>query len=84
MSKSVLVIETPKTCAECPLSFFADPDGSDDMFCMLAKDDRIEEAFTVRAGWCPLKPMPGRNVWDKKDFADGWNACINAMRGEEE
>ena len=28
---------------------------------------------------CPLKPMPAKNYWDKKDFADGWNACLEEI-----
>lgn len=84
MSRSVLVIDTPKTCADCI------------MLCVkyceyqcLANDKLIKKA-TGKPDWCPLKPLPERkeyivpidNVESQKDIiAVGWNACIDEITG---
>lgn len=57
MSKSVLVIDTPKSCAECPLFF----DHYSDMNCRGTKNYRtINYPYPkdFRQDWCPLKECP--------------------------
>ena len=31
-----------------------------------------------------LRPLPSKDYWHKKDYADGWNACIDEIVGETE
>ena len=84
MSKSVLVINTPKYCALCVLR-----SGVHHPFCRVNNRDITD--LSIRPDWCPLKPLPERkeyiipidNVESQKDIiAVGWNACINEITGE--
>lgn len=94
MSKSALVIDTPKTCMRCPFGLFI----GDYIFCVItidkdgaARQIRNDLYGIKRQNWCPLKPLPERkeyiipidNVESQKDIiAVGWNACINEITGE--
>lgn len=84
MSKSILVIDTPKHCSECPLL-----NGSDE--CTVQDDDAN---FNASDSWdelmrgCPLRKMPERKLHtapvsnyelQKNLLADGWNACIDEI-----
>ena len=91
MSKSILVINTPKECNECPLRH---------------SEEDICQATWEYNGWtadikeiCPLKPMPQKNKYDVEKYATvdyennvnlghylnkGWNDCIDEILGEEE
>lgn len=83
MSKSVLVLNTPKYCASCALR-----SGILHPFCRANRRDITD--LSIRPGWCPLKPLPEKkeyivpidNVESQKDIiAVGWNACINEITG---
>lgn len=83
MSKSVLVINTPKYCALCVLR-----SGVHHQFCRVNNRDITD--LSIRPDWCPLKPLPEKkeyivpidNVESQKDIiAVGWNACIDAITG---
>ena len=84
MSKSVLVINTPKYCALCVLR-----SGVSHPFCRVNNRDITD--LSIRPDWCPLKPLPERkeyivpidNVESQKDIiAVGWNACIDKITGK--
>lgn len=84
MSKSVLVMDTPKNCTQCTML-----NGADE--CILQDDDTNFEADTIdelRKG-CPLMNLPEK---DKGDYpantfdaghAEGWNACIDEITGDD-
>lgn len=83
MSKSVLVIDTPKYCALCVLR-----SGVHHPFCRVNNRDITD--LSIRPDWCPLKPLPERkeyivpidNVESQKDIiAVGWNDCIDEIIG---
>lgn len=93
--KSMLVIDMPQKCYECPLM-------SDDMYCnayayivkgrkLCVEDDVL---YGERNYGCPLKPMPEKKILDKQLFMignfrlidarfTGWNDCIDETLGEE-
>ena len=77
-SKSILVIDTPKNCAECKLMFLQ---GIGESICNAVDWSR-------RPTWCPLRPLPEMNTWDVTEnghvteFAEGWNACLEEIEGE--
>lgn len=88
--KAILILnEIPKICADCPLSYFADlEDPENDMMHCTVHNGYMEDAFRVRAVWCPLKPMPkekdGTFRWVGIDGADesyihGWNDCLEEI-----
>lgn len=54
MSKSVLVINTPKYCALCVLR-----SGVHHPFCRVNNLDITD--LSIRPDWCPLKPLPEKN-----------------------
>lgn len=68
MNKSILIIDTPKNCWECPLhteSF--NEDYEDIMICNAAE---LESHYGKIPSYCPLKPMPnmfGEEYWEKFD-----------------
>ena len=67
MTKSILVINTPDHCFDCPVHQFLEGDKddgySDVMFCN-AENWRKPTThtpildFTKRPDWCPLRPLP--------------------------
>jgi hypothetical protein len=94
MSKSVLIMSTPKGCFACPFHM-ADFNFN---LCLATRNDSIRtiskvshEGFKKLAGrpdWCPLKELPEKkeyivpidNVESQKDIiAVGWNACLREI-----
>lgn len=86
--KSVLVVDTPKTCKECPCQMM--------LVCVPADED-IDEYINpskTKPDWCPLRPLPHKKM-PKQDEAfpqdmrlidrwRGWDACIDEIIGETE
>jgi hypothetical protein len=74
-SKSILVINTPKNCAECKLMFLQ---GIGESICNAVDWSR-------RPSWCPLKPLPEpKDIGYPNDdydvgFGDGWDACLKEI-----
>lgn len=73
MSKSVLVIDTPENCYDCPFGTEYCGDSEYEGCCELAEcldgDTRLiaEEHYDYesesRPDWCPLKPLPERKEY---------------------
>lgn len=87
MSKSVLVIDTPKYCALCILR-----SGVHHPFCRVNNRDIAD--LSIRPDWCPLKPLPEKmkltGLYNGKYFKAGgklpsykigWNDCIDEITG---
>lgn len=84
MSKSVLVIDTPRKCYDCPLL-----NGADE--CTVQDDDanfNADDSWDELMKGCPLKPLPERHAAPKNatgyeiGYEDGWNECLKKiMRG---
>lgn len=60
--KSILVLDTPSRCAECPLMSTDYARGFQEVCNASAKNFlaeawKIKDIFDVRPDWCPLKPM---------------------------
>ena len=82
MNKSILVIDTPDCCRECPLC------SEDHMtyrdYCRIT-DKHIWT--TEKPDWCPLKPLPEKYDMDNtpynldynEDYERGYNACIDEI-----
>ena len=78
MSKSILVIETPKDCEHCDC-------------CVNVIGKKYCTAQGVHLtrdgkGNCKLKPLPEKIEYNKgtatPSYAEGWNDCIDALIGE--
>ena len=82
MSKSALVINTPKYCAVCVLR-----SGVLHPFCRVNNRDITD--LSIRPDWCPLMDLTEKDNGDYPDntsdagFADGWNQCIDEITGGE-
>ena len=81
MNKSILVIDTPECCRECPLC--AEEHMTYRDYCRITND----VIWTMdKPKWCPLKPLPetlspsGHPDDDWGDgYVDGYNACIEEI-----
>ena len=80
MSKSALVINTPKYCAVCVLR-----SGVRHPFCRVNNRDITD--LSIRPDWCPLMDLPEKDNGDypantfDAGFAEGWNQCIDEITG---
>lgn len=80
MSKSVLVINTPKYCALCVLR-----SGVLHPFCRVNNRDITD--LSIIPDWCPLMDLPEKDNGDypantfDAGFAEGWNQCIDEITG---
>jgi len=86
MSKSILLIDTPKSCENCYMLSH----NYCNFQCLITGE--LIEKSTNKPDWCPLKPLPEKkeyivpidNVEAQKDIiAVGWNACIDEITGGE-
>ena len=71
--KSILVIETPKDCDECPLNC--------ECFCTILDED-APYSLKEKCG-CPLKPLPKKKNTDFHPnivYANGWNDCLKEIQ----
>ena len=82
--KSILVIDTPNDCYDCPC-YYEERNKCEATF-KNVEDDDIE-----KPSWCPLRPLPNR----KEDLHypcneylqavnEGWNVCLDEITGETE
>lgn len=91
MSKSILVIDTPKTCLDCKFcrelhegieaccEISDEPD--DKELCRMIEVDYCQE----KPNWCPIRDLPEKKEENKynnsyeKGMKDGFNTCINEI-----
>ena len=96
MSKSVLVIDTPQNCYDCPFGTaycgeleyvgYCELAGCLDYDVILMTEEHYDCESKSRPDWCPLKPLPekmtGVASTDHWDrIKAGWNGCINKITG---
>ena len=88
MSKSILVIDIPSVCIDCPCHFAYD---TGKVECGVNKKELLSDNIeTYKPKWCPLKEVPQlRQVnpdpycANKSDAYDsGYNACIREILEE--
>ena len=97
MSKSVLVIDTPENCYDCPfgtaycgeLEYVGYCELADclDYDIVLMTEEHYDCESKSRPDWCPLKPLPEKSTIenDMTDYqcgmVDGRNQCIDEITG---
>lgn len=92
MSKSVLVMDTPKTCLDCMFCFELD-EGinaccsvmSDENDKSLCRDIQCDGGYCQnKPKWCPLKEIPGEenNEYYFDEYSDGYDDGWNAFRAK--
>lgn len=84
-NKSILVIDTPKDCYECPCS------NEGCYLCQISRRQLEDDFQDTRPKWCPLRPLPLKGTMENVDeceynrgFVDGRNHCIELITGETE
>ena len=95
MSKSVLVIETPPCCEDCPCMNWASYE--DEILCGVLGEELFvnDKEEVIKSKRCPLKPMPKpKTIGDIEEiiwcddaetaYGCGWNACIDELEGKED
>ena len=81
MSKVMLVMDEPKTCADCPCLTELSTD-----FCYITDED--VSPYGKRPDSCPLRPVPEKkkvmlNMCDNVYYLNkGYNACIDEILKE--
>lgn len=95
VNKSILVIDTPIRCYDCP-SYKGSIRG--DMCCVAEKTLTTSELFntTKKPDWCPLKEIPEKfdnlEQYSYKEmldadrvfgFENGWNECVDVILEED-
>lgn len=92
--KSILIIDTPTRCFDCPL-FTDDEDDCHYGFCdnrniLKQKEAQEKVRFNEKPTWCPLRPLSSFKAVDLNDtrdvvmFCHGWNTCLAEVTGETE
>ena len=87
MSKSVLVIDTPENCYDCPIGQDCSNILEESLFCLGAGKCVIDKEAATIPNWCPLKPLPEEKEeehWRSKlslAWIRGWNTCISKITG---
>lgn len=75
MSKSILVIDTPENCGQCPCFLEVATD------CCGVNGKDIDGRG--KPDWCPLVELPQKmaeeNRWFSEDYAKGRNDCIDEI-----
>ena len=98
--KAILLIDMPKDCMYCPVAHYNKLDEftgcdivSGKKYAMATDEDYKE---SIRASWCPLKPIPQKkdihetipasifiNGEQVDAYSIGWNDCIDKLLGED-
>ena len=74
--KSILIIDTPTTCAGCPCYDYIHG------VCAITYKD-CELRKQAKPTWCPLRPLPEKIEGKREKFMPtyslGWNDCLDAV-----
>lgn len=80
MSKSIVILETPNRCFDCPCyKGYIRHDECE----ILEKELTDENLWHQRPDWCPMFSIPKKRKssydWDEYEdgWDDGWNSCID-------
>lgn len=85
MDKSILVINTPSHCGECPVcaSYQTCAFSTRETWCATNGKDVEPDS---KPDWCPLQPAPEEQmIWyddGRSDWERGYNNCLREIVGE--
>lgn len=87
MSESILLLETPANCNECPLSL--DTETHNANLCRAFEKHTVNMDSSKKPDWCPLMAIPEKkevrnfNIssrdFEQRGYQLGWNNCINEI-----
>lgn len=77
MSKSILVMDTPEACIDCPCHFAED---TGRVWCGKDKKEVLaDDIETFKPDWCPAKDLPEKYELVSMDFERGYNTCLDEI-----
>lgn len=98
MGKAVFVMDNPTSCSDCMMiSITRDRTTHESIwYCRACHTEMPEGDFILnvvddidsenKPDWCPLKPLPERElIWfedEESDYERGFNACIEYMEAK--
>ena len=83
MRKSILILDTPESCDECPLF----GNHYSDLCCKALNNRGINYPYPkdFRQSWCPLRSVPQeQEIWyedERSDWERGYNNCVREIMG---
>ena len=88
MNKSILVLDTPNSCRDCPLRY--DPYGH--LETCYIEGLYLDEHYKAgtKPEWCPLRPLPSYKNLEPDcslesqlscQFGQGYNCCLEDIEG---
>lgn len=84
MSKSILVIDTPESCIDCPIHFYHDIEDTD--WCLHRRID-VNVTQGEKPDWCPLRDVPAKKEYQAclahRAFSGGFNRAIDEIFQED-
>lgn len=87
MSKSILILDTPKKCGECPIcaSWQSSAFSIREYWCTASENTSVDP--DDKPNWCPLKPAPKKqDAWYDDDEGSAWirgyNNCVREIMSE--
>lgn len=95
MSKSVLVIDTPENCYDCPFGISYCGELEYEGLCELAECLGCNEILMTekyydcesksKPDWCPLRELPSKKNWGEifNGNVKGWNDCLREITGSQ-
>lgn len=90
MSKSILVIDTPENCLECPLEYGVAVNNKILLNHNICNGcGKPNSDSTKKPDWCPLREVPQKKelylaINSEKGYCEGYNACIDEIGGNNE
>lgn len=92
MAKAVLIIDMPESCDMCDFVDDMQPPryGEKTLYCGVPGiGDDVTDYIACRPDFCPLRELPEHkrtigteSEYDKILMNAGWNACLDALLGE--
>ena len=84
--KTILVIEEPNECIDCPCYRQTKEDGKLFEDCKAMMMPLNWREVTEKPSWCPLKPLPEEKkpenpdeTWEEMHMRFGWNDCFKEI-----
>lgn len=81
--KAILVIDIPEKCFDCPMHDWDTQTYGPKIICQLIEDSPRINFGDSRPSWCPLKPLPEKEIENGEAewncYAQGWNACLKEI-----
>lgn len=94
MTKSILVIDTPPNCIDCPIATTIKDKVSNKWVAHCDPCGKFNEQTIERPEWCPLQGMPHELEHDggmsrtadiyHEGYVDGWNYLLSLLEEEDE